>query len=452
MEETVDENNTLSVTDFEHVIARLRSGGMVIVSDDPGRENEADLIMAAELATADALAFIVRHTTGIVCAPMSDERADTLDLPLMVTENRDPHATAFTVSVDAVSAGTGVSAADRARTLRALADPGTRRSELRRPGHIFPLRARPGGVQERPGHTEAAVDLLRLAGLTEVGVISELVVDDGSMMRGPQVLRFAEEHDLPVLSIAELKERTAAPAPDVVDEPEDEADAEVRSAIDMTGAAELPTTFGHFRALAYRSPGAEHLVLVAGEIAAANKTDTGVLVRVHSECITGDLAGSLRCDCGEQLRESLALIAEEGNGILIYLRGHEGRGIGLGRKLQAYALQEKGLDTVDANTALGLPIDNRDYRVAAQILADLGVDRIRMITNNPDKQSVMSANGVHVVDRVRLSSKITAENIHYLLTKRDRLGHFIDLVDDAERDGFDSDVSGLIRSVSRHAL
>ncbi|MEV8195276.1 GTP cyclohydrolase II [Rhodococcus pyridinivorans] len=451
MEDTVDENDTLSVTDFEHLVARLRSGGMVVVTDDPARENEADLIMAAEFATADALAFMVEHTTGIVCAPMSDERADELDLPLMVVENRDPHATAFTVSVDAVSAGTGVSAADRARTLKALADPGTRRAELRRPGHIFPLRARPGGVRERPGHTEAAVDLLRLAGLTAIGVISELVAADGSMMRGPQVSRFAEQHNLPVISISELKELTDAPAADARDG--HVPDAGVRSAIDMTGSAELPTSFGHFRALAYRSPGAEHLVLMAGDVATANKSDSGVLVRVHSECITGDLAGSLRCDCGEQLRDSLALIAEEGTGILIYLRGHEGRGIGLGQKLQAYALQEKGLDTVDANTALGLPIDNRDYRVAAQILDDVGANRIRMITNNPEKQSAMSAHGVDVIDRVGVSSKITAENVHYLITKRDRLGHLIELFEDtAPAEEFDDEVSGLIRSVSRHAL
>lgn len=376
--------------------------------------------MAAEFATAERLAFMVRHTTGIVCAPMSDSRADDLDLPLMVSRNTDPHATAFTVSVDAATAGTGVSAEDRARTLRALADRQTQITDLRRPGHIFPLRARAGGVHERGGHTEATLDLLRLAGLTEVGVISEIVGSSGAMMRGDELLRFGAEHDLPIVSIAELKTRVRTTP-----------NSYSTSDIELRGSADLPTTFGLFKALAYgsRSSDVEHLVLTMGDVSTARDSTKATLVRVHSECITGDLAGSLRCDCGSQFREALELIAASGVGALIYLRGHEGRGIGLGHKLQAYALQEKGRDTVDANIDLGLPIDSREYAIAAHILADLAVDRIRLITNNPDKHAALVANGIDVVDRVRLDSRATAENISYLRTKRDRMGHLIELWD-----------------------
>lgn len=406
---------------FDSALTRLRAGKMVIVVDDPDRENEGDLVMAAEFATADHLAFMVRHTTGIVCAPMSDSRADQLELPLMVTPNTDPHATAFTVSVDAISAGTGVSADDRARTLRALACGGTRPADLRRPGHIFPLRARPGGVHERGGHTEASVDLLRLAGLTEVAVISEIVAPTGAMMCGDELLRFGAEHDLPVVSIAELKMRLLEPT-----------ESQPRSTgVSLRGAAELPTTFGEFTARAYGSAGSdvEHLVLTMGDLGDRGATPRGSLVRVHSECITGDLAGSLRCDCGHQFRTALELIAAEGAGALIYLRGHEGRGIGLGHKLQAYSLQERGRDTVDANLDLGLPVDSRDYGIAADILADLGVGSVRLITNNLDKRTALEGNGIEVVDRVALESCATPENIAYLRTKRDRLGHMIELWD-----------------------
>ena len=412
--------STFESATFDSALSRLRAGHMIIVVDDPDRENEGDLVMAAEFATAERLAFMVRHTTGIVCAPMSDSRADELDLPLMVSRNTDPHATAFTVSVDAATAGTGVSARDRARTLRALANHQTHTGELRRPGHIFPLRARAGGVHERSGHTEAAVDLLRLAGLTEVGVISEIVGSSGAMMRGDELLRFGVEHDLPIVSIAELKTRLPNPTSSCS-----------HTNIELRGSADLPTTFGLFKARAYGSPHSdiEHLVLTMGDVSTAGASTDATLVRVHSECITGDLAGSLRCDCGSQFREALELIAAEGVGALIYLRGHEGRGIGLGHKLQAYALQEKGRDTVDANTDLGLPIDSREYTIAADILTDLAVDRIRLITNNPDKHAALVDNGINVVDRVRLDSRATPENISYLRTKRDRMGHMIELWD-----------------------
>lgn len=407
---------------FDLALTRLRAGKMIIVVDDPDRENEGDLVMAAEFATAEQLTFMVRHTTGIVCAPMSDARAEQLELPLMVTDNADPHATAFTVSVDATTAGTGVSAEDRARTLRALACTGTRPCDLRRPGHIFPLRARAGGVHERGGHTEASVDLLRLAGLREVAVISEIVAPSGAMMCGDELLRFGAEHDLPVVSIAELKERLMKEA---AQEPKP-------SCVFLRGTADLPTTFGHFTARAYGVPGTdvEHLVLSMGDLDAAQRSpSSGTLVRVHSECLTGDLAGSLRCDCGHQFRSALELIAAEGVGTLIYLRGHEGRGIGLGHKLQAYSLQERGRDTVDANLDLGLPIDSREYGIAADILADLGVDTIRLITNNLDKRNALVEKGIDVVDRVALDSRATPENIAYLRTKRDRMGHMIELWD-----------------------
>ncbi|OAK56210.1 bifunctional 3,4-dihydroxy-2-butanone-4-phosphate synthase/GTP cyclohydrolase II [Rhodococcoides kyotonense] len=405
---------------FDIALARLRAGRMIIVVDDPDRENEGDLVMAAEFATADQLTFMVRHTTGIVCAPMSDSRADELELPLMVEQNTDPHATAFTVSVDALDAGTGVSARDRAKTLEALASRHTTPKDLRRPGHIFPLRARPGGVRERGGHTEASVDLLRLAGLTEVGVISEIVAPSGAMMRGDELVRFGAEHDLPIVSISELVTRLGSGGTRAAS-----------AGVHNRGSADLPTTFGRFTATAYGTTesNVEHLVLTMGEVSAASETRNGVLVRVHSECITGDLAGSLRCDCGHQFRSSLQHIADEGVGVLIYLRGHEGRGIGLGHKLQAYALQERGRDTVDANLDLGLPVDSREYGIAADILSDLSVKRIRLITNNPDKRNALADSGVEVVDRVGSDSRATPENISYLRTKRDRLGHMIELWD-----------------------
>lgn len=398
-------------------VAALAAGRMVIVVDDADREDEGDLIVAAELMTTEAMAFLVRHTTGIVCAPMPSARAAALQLPLMVSDNTDSHGTAFTVTVDAAGTGTGVSAADRATTVRALADDTTAPASLRRPGHVFPLVAREGGVLVRAGHTEAAVDLTTMAGLSGVGVIGEIVDEDGSMRRGNSLADFAEEHGLPVLAIADLVRHRRA----------------TERLVELVGSSQMPTEFGDFRALAYRSTldGTEHLALVMGDLAAASRTPGGALVRVHSECLTGDIIGSLRCDCGGQLEQALTAVAAEGVGAVVYLRGHEGRGIGLGHKIRAYALQEQGLDTVDANTAQGLPVDSRSYGVGAQILADLGATRIRLITNNPAKYGGLDGHGLTVVGRVGLPVVETTHNIRYLRTKQERMGH--ELVVGAQR-------------------
>jgi 3,4-dihydroxy 2-butanone 4-phosphate synthase/GTP cyclohydrolase II len=394
-------------------VSALAGGRMVVVVDDADREDEGDLIVAAELVTTEQMAFLVRHTTGIVCAPWPPGRAAALQLPQMVTDNTDAHGTAFTVTVDALDTGTGVSAADRALTVRTLAATGTRPADLRRPGHVFPLVARAGGVLVRAGHTEAAVDLTTLAGLTGVGVIGEIVDEDGSMRRGASLTAFAAEHGLPVLAIADLVRYRRA----------------TERLVELVGSAQMPTAFGDFRALAYRSTldGTEHLALVMGDIAAAGRTEAGALVRVHSECLTGDILGSLRCDCGGQLEQALAAIAAEGCGAVVYLRGHEGRGIGLGHKIRAYALQEQGLDTVDANTVQGLPADSRSYGVGAQVLGDLGATRIRLITNNPAKYGGLEGYGLTVVGRVALPVVETPHNVRYLRTKRERMGHHIDL-------------------------
>ncbi|MCK8673626.1 bifunctional 3,4-dihydroxy-2-butanone-4-phosphate synthase/GTP cyclohydrolase II [Rhodococcus sp. HM1] len=396
----------------ELAVEALAAGGLVVVVDDDDRENEGDLVAAASTITAEQMAFLVRHTTGIVCAPMPAHRADALDLPLMVEHNTDAHGTAFTVSVDHVSTGTGVSAADRAATMRALADEASAPADLRRPGHVFPLRAREGGVLARAGHTEAAVDLLRLAGAGEVGVIGEIVAEDGSMRRGDDLAEFARTHGLPLLRIADLVRYRAATEPFV----------------EYVAEAQMPTEFGTFRAVAFRSvlDDSEHLALVMGDIAAAGRSREGVLVRVHSECLTGDILGSLRCDCGAQLERALEEIAREGCGVLVYLRGHEGRGIGLAHKIRAYSLQEQGLDTVDANRALGLPDDSRSYGVGARILADLGVRRMRLITNNPSKLGGLEGYSIEIVGRVSLPTAVTAHNLRYLRAKRDRMGHVLD--------------------------
>jgi len=391
-------------------VARVARGGVVVVADD-SRENEGDLVCAAESMTASTMAFFLRHGSGIVCAPMSDERATALALPPMVENNTDAHRTAFTVTVDHADVGTGISAADRTRTVLALADPATRPADLRRPGHVFPLRARPGGVLARPGHTEAATDLVSLAGSGGVAVITELVGDDGVPLAGNAVRDFARRHGLPHLDVADLvrhRRRT-------------------HRLVHRTGRARLPTDHGLFEASCYRSTldGVEHVALTTGDLAAANSSPAGVLVRVHSECVTGDLFGSHRCDCGSQLSAALDAIAAEGAGALVYLRGHEGRGIGLGHKLQAYQLQDQGRDTVDANLELGLPVDARDYGAAAAILAELGISRVRLITNNPRKCSDLD--GIELVARVASRPSPTPENLAYLATKRDRMGHLLDL-------------------------
>lgn len=397
---------------IDAAVAALTRGQMVLVADDAERENEGDLIMAAEAMTHRTMTFFLRHGSGIVCVPMADRIADSLGLPLMVEDNTDNHQTAFTVSVDAVAAGTGISAVDRTSTVRDLASMLTLPTDLRRPGHIFPLRARPGGTLERPGHTEAAVDLMRLAGCREVAVITELVDDAGVPMAGATLTLFALEHGIPMVTIAELAEyRRSESAPPLSK---------------SSAAATIPTEHGAFRASAFRGQdGVEHLVLEHGDIAEAAAATTGVLVRVHSECLTGDVIGSRRCDCGTQLDSALASIAAEGAGVLIYLRGHEGRGIGLRHKLAAYLLQESGRDTVDANVALGLPVDNRDYSVCSEVLGRLGISRVRLITNNPAKIHALESAGL-VVQRVQTPVGVTAHNITYLQTKRDRMGHLID--------------------------
>jgi 3,4-dihydroxy 2-butanone 4-phosphate synthase/GTP cyclohydrolase II len=399
----------------EEAVAALLAGRMIVVVDDADRENEGDLVLAAETVTEEQMAFLVRHTTGIICAPMPSERIDELKLPQMVEDNTDSHGTAFTVSVDHIDVGTGVSARDRATTVRSLASPGTMPDALRRPGHIFPLRARAGGVLERRGHTEAAVDLLRMAGLSGVGVIGEIVADDGSMRRGGSLKAFAAEHDLPTLHIADLVAHRSRQHED----------------LELVASSWMPTTAGTFRALAYRSrrDGTEHLALVAGDVAAAGRSEAGALVRVHSECLTGDIIGSLRCDCGGQLQQAMHAVAESGAGVIVYLRGHEGRGVGLAHKIRAYAFQEGGLDTVEANLVQGLPSDARSYDAAAAVLADLGVKRVRLITNNPVKPLELARLGVAVVTRVALPALPTPENVRYLRTKRDRMGHELDLRD-----------------------
>jgi 3,4-dihydroxy 2-butanone 4-phosphate synthase / GTP cyclohydrolase II len=388
-------------------LAAIAAGRMVVVTDSADRENEADLIAAADAAGPAELAMMVRHGTGIVCVALSGRRLEELQLPAMVAESSDPNGTAFTVSVDSVRATTGVSAADRARTIGALADPTSRPQDLRRPGHVFPLRARDGGVLARPGHTEAAFDLARLAGRGPAGVLCELTNDDGTMMRGPEAEAFAIGHDLPLVSIEELVSfRTAT-----------------ETWVEAVASAKMPTRFAEFTAHVFRSTidETEHFALTLGSPAG----DEPVLVRLHSECLTGDAIGSLRCDCGDQLDLALEAIGRAGRGVLVYLRGHEGRGIGLGQKLRAYALQDQGADTVQANLQLGLPVDGRDYGVGAQILAQLGVRRISLLANNPDKFSALDGSGVEIVDRVPLLAKPRPQNIAYLRTKQDRLGHLL---------------------------
>ena len=394
-------------------VAALAEGRMIVVVDDAQRENEGDLVVAADTMTAEQMTFLVRHTTGIVCAAMPASLADRLRLPQMVTDNTDAHGTAFTVSVDHVETGTGVSSHDRATTVRSLADERTLPHHLRRPGHIFPLVAREGGVLVRAGHTEAATDLTRLAGLPGVGVISEIVDDDGTMRTGERLREFALEHGLPLLAIADLIRYRKA----------------TESLVELVATSRMPTAFGDFRALVFRSAldGTEHLAIVKGDVAAHGHRDAGVLVRVHSECLTGDIVGSLRCDCGAQLEQALRAIADEGCGVVVYLRGHEGRGIGLAHKIRAYALQEVGYDTVDANLVQGLPADSRSYGVGAQILADLGILRLRLITNNPGKYGGLDWHGLEIVSRVAMPVAETAHNVRYLRTKQQRMGHELQL-------------------------
>ena len=397
---------------IEDVIAAIARGEIVVIVDDEDRENEGDFIMAAEFASAEKLAFIVRYSTGVVCAPLTDERCDELRLPLMVEQNTESQRTAFTDTVDLIEGtSTGISAADRAATLRGLSDPTLSFKSFARPGHIFPLRARNGGVLKRAGHTEAGVDLARLAGCEPAAVICEIQNDDGTMMRLPDLRKFCAEHNLLLSSIAQLIEYRR----------------HNERLVERMGEAAVPTEFGTFTCVAYKSTidNIEHLAFVKGTITGQEP----VLVRVHSECLTGDVFGSRRCDCGPQLATAMQMVDEAGAGVIVYLRGHEGRGIGIGHKIRAYSLQDEGFDTVDANTELGLPVDSREYGIGAQILADLGVRELKLMTNNPAKYGGLGGYGLTVVERVSLNTVPTPENEAYLRTKRERMGHHIDMHD-----------------------
>ena len=391
---------------IERAIADIAAGRAVVVVDDEDRENEGDLIFAAQRATPELAGFMIRHTSGVVCVAMTGPNLDRLSLPPMTMVNEDRKGTAYAVSVDSRDGvTTGISASDRAHTIRVLADTATEPNEITRPGHVFPLRAAIGGVLRRPGHTEAAVDLARLAGLTPAGAICEIVHDDGSLMRAPQLRAFADEHGLTMISIADLI-------------------AYVRRTelqVERVATTALPTRFGEFTAHGYRDTitGTDHVALVKGDLGAGDD----VLVRVHSECLTGDVLGSTRCDCGAQLATAMQRVADEGRGVILYLRGHEGRGIGLLHKLRAYQLQDAGADTVQANLDLGLPADARDYGTGAQILADLGVHSMRLLTNNPTKRAGLEGYGLTIIGREPLPPAVTEENVRYLTTKRDLMGH-----------------------------
>ncbi len=410
----------MTFDEVERAIDAVRRGEFVVVVDDEDRENEGDLIIAADQMTPDKMAFMIRYTSGVICLPMEGSRLDELQLPLMVAgaDNTEGQRTAFTISVDAkVGTSTGISAADRSTTVRALIDDATVSADLARPGHIFPLRYREGGVLKRAGHTEAAVDLARLAGRFPAGVLSEIVNDDGTMQRLPDLERFAAEHGLVLLSIADLIRYRR----------------HREKLVRRVSQARIPTQYGDFTAHVFESllDGTEHLAFVRGEVAGAQN----VLVRVHSECLTGDVFGSLRCDCGLQLDRALAKVAAEGNGVVVYLRGHEGRGIGLGHKLRAYHLQDEGRDTVEANIELGFPADSREYGIGAQILVDLGVTTMRLLTNNPAKYGGIDGYGLEIVERVPLQTVPTDENIAYLRAKQDKLGHLLGIEDPQELGG-----------------
>ena len=400
---------------IEDAVEEIRRGHMVIVVDDADRENEGDLIIAAEKITAEALAFMVRHTSGVVCMPVVGERLDELNIPMMVADSTDTQRTAFTVSIDSArGTTTGISAADRAATIRSVIDPTTSPADLVRPGHVFPLRYREGGVLKRAGHTEAAVDLARLAGLYPAGVLCEIVNDDGSMARLPDLVRFARKHGLLIISIAQLIEHRRRR----------------EMLVRKVAEARIPTIYGEFRALGYESlvDGRVHVAMALGDVGDGHD----ILVRVHSECLTGDVFHSLRCDCGTQLDDALGKVGAEGRGVVLYIRGHEGRAIGLTHKLRAYQLQEQGRDTVEANEELGFAPDPRDYGIGAQILYDVGVRSMRLMTNNPAKRAGLDGYGLSIVERVPLETKPTDENSAYLMAKREKLGHLLSNLEEVE--------------------
>ncbi|ATL68517.1 bifunctional 3,4-dihydroxy-2-butanone-4-phosphate synthase/GTP cyclohydrolase II [Nocardia terpenica] len=404
---------------IERAVADIAAGKAVVVVDDEGRENEGDLIFAAEKATPELVAFMIRYTSGYICVPLTGADCDRLGLPPMYAINQDKHGTAYTVSVDArEGVSTGISAADRATTMRLLADRDAHAEDFTRPGHVVPLRAKDGGVLRRPGHTEAAVDLARMAGLGPAGVICEIVSqkNEGDMARTEELRVFADEHELALISIADM----------IAWRRKNEKQVE------RIAEARIPTRYGEFRAVGYKSiyDEVEHVALVLGDLAVDGGED--VLVRVHSECLTGDVFGSLRCDCGPQLDAAMEMVAKEGRGVVLYMRGHEGRGIGLLHKLQAYQLQDSGHDTVDANIELGLPADARDYGTGAQILVDLGIKSMRLLTNNPTKRAGLDGYGLSITERVPMPVRATAENLRYLRTKRDRMGHDLVGLDDLD--------------------
>jgi 3,4-dihydroxy 2-butanone 4-phosphate synthase / GTP cyclohydrolase II len=393
---------------IDEAIDDIRAGKMVIVVDDADRENEGDFIMAAEKATPEAINFMVTHGRGIVCMPMMQARLDELRIPLMVSKNNESHGTAFAVSIDIQGrTTTGTSAFDRAATVRAIADAELRSEDIRMPGHVFPLMAQEGGVLRRAGHTEATVDLARLAGLFPAGVLCEVLHPDGSMARMPELVRVATEHGLKLISIADLIEHRRRQ----------------EELVKRTAEAQIPTERGEFTAYTYESlvDGTVHVAFVLGEVGEGER----ILVRVHSECLTGDVFGSMRCDCGDQLQGAVSQIGREGRGVILYIRGHEGRAIGITHKLRAYQLQEQGRDTVEANVELGFPADPRDYGIGAQILVDLGVRSMRLLTNNPAKRAGLEGYGLSILERVPLETRPNPENIEYLRTKREKLGHLL---------------------------
>jgi 3,4-dihydroxy 2-butanone 4-phosphate synthase/GTP cyclohydrolase II len=398
----------MALCSLEEALQDLRAGKFVVVVDDENRENEGDLVMAAEKVTPEAVNFIVTQARGLLCMSMLGERLDELDVPLMVQQNNgNRNHTAFTVSVDySVGTTTGISAQDRAATVQAMVDPGAKAADFRRPGHLFPLRYHPGGVLVRAGHTEAIVDLCQLAGMYPAGVVCEIMKDDGTMARMGDLEGFAQKHGLKILSIAQIIAHRRRH----------------EKLVERVAEARLPTRFGDFKIIAYRSPvePGEHIAMTVGQW----KPDQPVLARIHSECLTGDVFGSLRCDCGEQIQASLKILGEEGTGVFLYMR-QEGRGIGLHNKIKAYSLQDTGLDTIEANEKLGFESDLRHYGVGAQILRDLGVKKLRLMTNNPRKLVGLAGFGLEIVERVSIEAPANPENQFYLTTKRDRMGHIL---------------------------
>lgn len=406
----------IKLDSVEKAIADIAAGKAVVVVDDEDRENEGDIIFAAEKATPELIAFMVRYSSGYICAPLTGADCNRLNLPPMVANNEDARGTAYTVTVDAATGTTGISATDRANTIRTLARPDSTAAEFTRPGHVVPLRARDGGVLVRAGHTEASVDLARLAGLRPAGVLCEVVSEKNptGMARGPELREFCDEHGLALISIEQIINYRR----------------HHENLVERIVETQLPTEFGPFRAVGYRSlvDDVEHVALVVGDVTADNGED--VLVRVHSECLTGDVFGSRRCDCGQQLHKSMELVQEAGRGVILYMRGHEGRGIGLLPKLKAYHLQDEGADTVDANLALGLPSDAREYGTGAQILRDLGVRSMALLTNNPTKRAGLGGYGLEMSRRVPVPVQVNEDNVRYLMTKRERMGHELPWLDD----------------------